>query len=70
MTAARAKRLRKKVDLVVANDVSQEGCGFATDTNQVWFVDADGEEALPMLSKSEIAERLVTWLADRLESLQ
>ncbi len=70
LTAARAKRLRKKVDLVVANDVSQEGCGFATDTNQVWFVDADGEEALPMLSKSEIAERLVTWLADRLESLQ
>ena len=70
LASARGKRARKKVDLVVANDVSREGCGFVSDTNQVWFVDADGEEALPMLPKSEIAQRLVTWLASRLEAEQ
>lgn len=64
---ARDKLVRKRVDLVVANDVTAPGSGFGTPTNQVWFVAPDGVEALPLLSKEAIAERLVAWIADRLE---
>jgi phosphopantothenoylcysteine decarboxylase/phosphopantothenate--cysteine ligase len=65
---ARDKLARKRVDLIVANDVTAEGSGFGTDTNRVWFVGRDGDEALPLLSKREVAERLVAWIAARLEA--
>ena len=68
LESARAKRMRKGVDMVVANDVSRPGCGFASETNQVWFVGTEGEEALPMLRKTEIGQRLIAWLADALET--
>ncbi len=63
---AQAKRARKRVDLVVANDVSAVGSGFGTDTNRVWLV-GEAVEALPLLPKAEVAARLVEWLADHLE---
>jgi phosphopantothenoylcysteine decarboxylase/phosphopantothenate--cysteine ligase len=62
---ARAKRSTKNVDLIVANDVSQPGAGFDVETNQVTLVTVDGEEALPLLSKHEVA-RIVL---DRVEGL-
>jgi phosphopantothenoylcysteine decarboxylase/phosphopantothenate--cysteine ligase len=50
----------KKLDLIVANDVSQEGAGFDGDSNIVRFIDADGEvEELPRMSKSAVAGRLL-----------
>ncbi len=52
---AAAKLTSKQVDLVVANDVSQEDAGFAVDTNRAVLVDAAGTEELPLLSKSELA---------------
>ena len=66
MAEAQAKRARKRVDLVVANDVSAVGSGFGTDTNRVWLV-GEAVEALPLLPKAEVAARLVEWLADHLE---
>jgi phosphopantothenoylcysteine decarboxylase/phosphopantothenate--cysteine ligase len=66
--SARDKLLRKRVDLVVANDVSAPGSGFAVDTNRVWLVGHDGVEALPLQSKRAIGEHLVAWLARRLEA--
>jgi len=49
----------KKLDLIVANDVSKSGAGFEKDTNIVYFVDRWGKvEELPLLTKSEIAERI------------
>lgn len=58
----------KKLDLVVANDVTAEGSRFGGDTNQVTLVSADGAEALPLLSKREVARRLVAKVAERLQS--
>jgi len=60
---ARAKRVRKGIDVIVANDVAQPGAGFEVDTNEVTIIDGAGEEALPLQAKSAIASAL----ADRLE---
>jgi len=67
---AEASRMlrEKKLDLVVANDVTAEGSRFGGDTNQVTLVSADGAEALPLLSKQEVARRLVAKIAERLAS--
>lgn len=59
------KRRRKGVDLIVANDVSRSDAGFEVDTNQVTFVDDRGLETLPLLSKAEVAARIL----DRIEAL-
>jgi phosphopantothenoylcysteine decarboxylase/phosphopantothenate--cysteine ligase len=66
-TAEAGRMLReKKLDLVVANDVSDPGSAFGSDTDRVTFVSADGVEALPLLAKTEVARRLVAKLAERL----
>lgn len=64
---AREKLKRKNCDLIVANDVTQEGAGFRTDTNSVHIFDAEGLVLqLPVMSKEEVAQRLLTLAADRL----
>jgi phosphopantothenoylcysteine decarboxylase/phosphopantothenate--cysteine ligase len=66
-TAEAGRMLReKRLDLVVANDVSDPGSAFGSDTDRVTFVSADGVEALPLLAKTEVARRLVAKLAERL----
>jgi phosphopantothenoylcysteine decarboxylase/phosphopantothenate--cysteine ligase len=62
---ARRKLESKRVDLVVANDVSQPDAGFDVDTNRVSLVSADGADALPLMSKAEVAAVVI----DRLERL-
>lgn len=58
---------RKKLDLVVANDVSRPGAGFDGDTNKVTVFDAEGEVvSLPQMSKREVADRLVDLIGERL----
>ena len=60
MQNARAKLHAKKLDLIVANDITAGDAGFAVDTNRVTLLDASGgEEVLPLMSKSEVAERLL-----------
>lgn len=59
----RRKLAAKGLDLLVANDVSQPDAGFAVDTNRVTLLTPDGgERRLPLLSKAEVAERIVTWM--------
>ena len=53
------KRRKKGCDLLVANDVSEAGSGFGTDTNRVLIVDEAGVERLPLLTKDEVADRLL-----------
>ena len=54
------KLRRKGADLLVANDVSEPGSGFGTDTNRVSILAADGSrDDLPLLSKREVADRLL-----------
>lgn len=57
---ARRKLVAKHLDLIVANDVSQENAGFGSDNNQVVLLDsAGGVEPLPLLSKREVARRII-----------
>lgn len=56
---ARAKLERKNADMIVANDVTQDGAGFDTDTNIVTLFLRGGREiALPKLSKLDVAHRI------------
>src|SRR5580658_1943225 len=57
---ARGKLARKGADMVVANDVTQEGAGFDADTNIVTIYSRDGREmSLPKMSKLEVANRIL-----------
>src|SRR6202050_5121829 len=57
---ARGKLARKGADMIVANDVTQEGAGFDTDTNIVTMFLRDGREIpLPKLSKFEVANQIL-----------
>jgi phosphopantothenoylcysteine decarboxylase/phosphopantothenate--cysteine ligase len=57
---ARKKLSAKNADLIVANDVTAEGAGFDQDTNIVTLFSRDGRDlALPKLSKSEVAQRIL-----------
>jgi phosphopantothenoylcysteine decarboxylase/phosphopantothenate--cysteine ligase len=57
---ARKKLASKNADLLVANDVTAEGAGFDHDTNVVTLFSRDGRDlALPKLTKSEVAERIL-----------
>lgn len=55
---AKGKLAGKNLDLIVANDVTAEGAGFGTDTNLVTLITREGETALPLMSKREVAGRI------------
>jgi len=59
VASARKKLETKRLSLVVANDVARKDSGFGSDTNRVTLVDAAGAEDLPLLSKAEVAERIL-----------
>jgi phosphopantothenoylcysteine decarboxylase/phosphopantothenate--cysteine ligase len=57
---ARKKLAAKNADLIVANDVTEEGAGFDLDTNVVTLFARDGRDlALPRMAKSEAAQRIL-----------
>ncbi len=59
LDGALRKATSKGVDLLVGNDVSKAGSGFATDTNEVTVYTPDGNaDTWPLLRKSEVADRL------------
>lgn len=62
---SRAKLEKKKIDMIVANSLRQAGAGFGADTNIVTLLTKEGAEELPLLSKEEVADRLL----DRLLAL-
>ena len=63
---AREKLVRKGGDLIVLNMLRDEGAGFGHDTNRVTLIDAEGgEEALPLLSKLAVADRILDWVLRR-----
>ena len=62
---AEKKLQSKNLDMIVLNSLKDEGAGFGHDTNKVTFIDATHREELPLLAKSEVAERI----ADRIEKL-
>ena len=57
---ARGKLIDKALDLIVANDLTEPGAGFGTDTNRATFLDRTGRcDALPLMSKPELAHRIL-----------
>ncbi|NJN83172.1 MAG: bifunctional phosphopantothenoylcysteine decarboxylase/phosphopantothenate--cysteine ligase CoaBC [Caldilineaceae bacterium] len=57
---AQSKLERKALDLIVANDVAARDAGFAVDTNRVTLLSSTGPaETLPLMSKAEVAGRVV-----------
>ncbi len=66
---AAAKLQRKGVDLLVANDVAEAGSGFGTETNRVEILDAaGGRDALPLLPKRDVADRILDRVAAALDA--
>lgn len=57
---AGGKLLKKRLDMIVANDVTAPGAGFDVDTNVVTFITRDARETLPLMSKREVAQRLLS----------
>jgi phosphopantothenoylcysteine decarboxylase/phosphopantothenate--cysteine ligase len=55
---ARRKRIAKKVDLIVANDVRRSDAGFDAETNAAVLIDTEGDTEVPLSSKREVAERI------------
>lgn len=56
---SRAKLEKKNIDMIVANNLKQEGAGFGTDTNVVTLLTKDETVQLPLMSKEEVADRLL-----------
>lgn len=58
----------KGLDFIAANDISATDAGFAVETNRVTLLFADGrQEVLPLMSKTEVAEAILGWVAKLLE---
>jgi phosphopantothenoylcysteine decarboxylase/phosphopantothenate--cysteine ligase len=65
---ATEKLKSKKLDMIVANDISSNDAGFAVDTNRVTFLFADGtKETMPLMSKMEVAEKIIEHTSRLLE---
>jgi phosphopantothenoylcysteine decarboxylase/phosphopantothenate--cysteine ligase len=57
---AKEKLEQKKLDLIVANDITATDSGFGVDTNRVIIIDRQGKvKRLPLLSKLEVAHRVL-----------
>lgn len=64
---ARDKLIRKNADMIVANNVTKEGAGFAGDTNIVTIFHKDlSSTPLPLLSKKETARRILLEISEKL----
>ena len=57
---SRKKLEKKHVDMIAANNLKEAGAGFAVDTNLLTLITRDGEKALPLMSKEEAADALLT----------
>jgi len=61
---ARKKLKEKQMDMIVFNDVTEEGSGFDTDTNKVIIIDRKKETELPRMSKDSVADAILDKLVE------
>lgn len=64
---SRAKLEKKNIDMIAANNLKQAGAGFGTDTNVVTLLTKDETVELPMMSKEEVADRLLDQILKKTE---
>jgi len=62
---ARTKLQKKKLDMLIANQVGEANTGFDSDENQVIILWQDQEITLPNMSKTKLARALVTFISER-----
>lgn len=62
---ANAKRIRKNLDLIAANQVGRPGSGFESDDNALQVYWEGGSEALPLMPKTRLARQLISIIAER-----
>jgi phosphopantothenoylcysteine decarboxylase/phosphopantothenate--cysteine ligase len=66
---AREKLKQKKLDFIVANDITASDSGFGADTNRVTIIDRKGKiDSLPLLAKREVADRVLDKVVELLSS--
>ncbi|MBC8574390.1 bifunctional phosphopantothenoylcysteine decarboxylase/phosphopantothenate--cysteine ligase CoaBC [Jingyaoa shaoxingensis] len=63
---SRAKLQKKNLDMVAANNVKVEGAGFQGDTNVMTLITQDQEIALPLMSKEEVADKILDTIRDKM----
>ncbi|GAB5453100.1 MAG: bifunctional phosphopantothenoylcysteine decarboxylase/phosphopantothenate--cysteine ligase CoaBC [Halioglobus sp.] len=63
---AREKLLRKRLDMIIANDVSDQRIGFNSDFNAATVLWPEGEQALPQASKENLARQIIALVAGQL----
>jgi phosphopantothenoylcysteine decarboxylase/phosphopantothenate--cysteine ligase len=56
---AKSKMEKKNLDLVIANDITKKGAGFNSDTNIATIISRGGEVDLPLMSKRELADKIL-----------
>lgn len=61
---SRAKLAKKNLDMVVANNLKVKGAGFGTDTNIVTLITKDGVNELPIMTKEEVADKILDCLKE------
>ena len=59
---SRKKLAKKNLDLIVANNLKEEGAGFGTPTNRVTLISRDDEIALPLMSKEEVSDQILDYI--------
>jgi len=66
---SRVKLEKKNLDMIVANNLKESGAGFGTDTNVVTLITANDEEPLELMSKDEVANKILDAIAQQLNSI-
>jgi len=66
-TYARDKLNRKKLDAIVANDVSRADVGFNSDNNEAWWITADNSQAFSKRSKTQLARDIIGAISEKIE---
>ncbi len=61
---ARKKLEKKNIDMIVANSLREKGAGFGVDTNKVTIISKTAEKSLPLLSKAEVADKILDEILD------
>ena len=63
---SRGKMIRKNADMICANSISSGETGFAVDTNQVTLITPTEVSTLPLCSKEETADRILSYIIEKI----
>lgn len=64
---SKAKLAKKHIDMIVANNLKQEGAGFGTDTNIVTIITAEQQKQLEQMTKEAVANKVLDEILERMQ---